>query len=48
MIGQKNGGDGRYTTKAQKVDKKTITKGIYSKVGSFFNKLEPWGNYARW
>ena len=32
MIDQKNGGDGGYTTKAQKVDRTTITKGIYLKV----------------
>ena len=29
MIGQKNGGDGRNTTKAHKVDSRSITKVIY-------------------
>ena len=46
MIGQKNGGDGRYITKAQRADRTKITKGIYSKEGSFFNELESSGNYA--
>lgn len=47
MIGQKDGGDGRNTTKAQKADSMAITSYL-PKVGSFFNELDLWGNYAQW
>ena len=39
MISEKNGGDERYTTKAQKADRMAITKVNYLRMGSFFTSL---------
>jgi len=48
MIGQNDGGDGRYTTKAQKADNMSITKVIYRRWVHFLTCLNSGGTYAQW
>ena len=47
MIGQKNGGDGRNTTKAQKANVMAITKVIYRRWVQFLKSLNSGGTYAQ-
>ena len=47
MIGQKNGGDGKNTTKVQKTDRMAITKVIYRRWVHFLTSLNSGETYAQ-
>ena len=48
MIGQRDGGDGMYTTKAQKADRMAIIEVIYRRWVHFLTSLNSGGTYAQW